>query len=368
MSRPFQNYDPFTKSFRPSLSKQSHSRASGGKLPGGVRSKLVSHPGPELSGQSVDFSDDEFRPSKQVSVNTGVIDLTRTDIVPPPEQYGSPVNQSNTEKQNDNHVADDRPTESAPSSYTNVPKQNDKPSTSDAQISTLTVPGTADCLRTNGARHKASPLAKLKETHLHLSNGDQSVALVNPSVHGAGQLDSQPSSTNIESNVARAENNTGHGISATGDYEVTVLAPVRNENGVWESPVKADEDQLMVDMDNHGNGQIGKSIRRTSTGSGRGQPVDVVADAEWEITELIGKEVIQGKVHYLVRWQATLVPEDEINAPELIGRFEAKFGMKASPHMGSSGGTKQTRPTKIRKIDNEAKVRRRRGRPRKSVT
>ncbi|EGY23393.1 uncharacterized protein VDAG_04831 [Verticillium dahliae VdLs.17] len=347
MSRPFQNYDPFTKSFRPSLSKQSHSRASGGKRPGGVRSKLVSRPSPELSEQSVDFPDDEFRPSEQLSVTTGVIDLTRTDIVPPPEQYGSP---------NDNHVADDRPIDSAPPSYINAPKQHDKPSTSDAQISNLTVSGTDDCLRTNGARHRASPLAKLKETRLHLSNGDQSVALIDPSVHDAGRLDSQSLPTNIaEINVALVENDAGHGITATGDHEVTVLASVRNENDVWESPVKTDEDQLMVDMGNHANGQIGKSIRSTSTGSEQGQPVDVVADGDWEITELIGKEVIQGKVHYLVRWQATLVPEDEINAPELIGRFEAKFGVKASPHTGSSRVAKQTRPTKMRKTDEEAK-------------
>ncbi|RXG42227.1 hypothetical protein VDGE_30281 [Verticillium dahliae] len=154
-----------------------------------------------------------------------------------------------------------------------------------------------------------------------MSNGDQSAAHIDSSVHEAGRLDSQSLPTNTaRSKVALLENNARHGLTATGDHEVTVLAPVRNENDVWESPVKTDEDQLMVDMDNNVNAQIGKSIRRTSTGSKRGRPVDAVANEEWEITELIGKEVMQGKVHYLVRWQPTLVPEDEINAPELIVR------------------------------------------------
>ncbi|KAM9875413.1 hypothetical protein VDGL01_10475 [Verticillium dahliae] len=355
MSRPFQNYDPFTKSFKPSLSKEPHSRISGGKRPGGVRSKFVLHPSPESSELSVDFSDDEFRPSEQLSVTTGVIDLTRTDIVSPPEQYGSPVNQNSTEKQNDTHVADDRLTDLAPPSSINALKQHNKPGPSDAQISSLAVSGTEDCLPTNCTRHRATPLAKLKETSLHQSNGGQSVAFIDPSAHDAGHIGSQSLPTNTESNIAIIENDAGQANTAVRDRDVTGLAPVHNENDVGESPVKSDNDQLMVDMDNNANGQMGQSIRSTSTGSEQGRPIDVVADGEWEITELIGKEIIQGKVHYLVRWQATLVPEDEINAPELISRFEAKFRVKASLHTGSSRVAKQTRPPKMRKIDDEAK-------------
>ncbi|KAG7145208.1 hypothetical protein HYQ46_006051 [Verticillium longisporum] len=82
--------------------------------------------------------------------------------------------------------------------------------------------------------------------------------------------------------------------------------------------------------------------------------------------QLIGKEVIQGKVHYLVHWKATLVPEHEINAPELIGKFEAKFGAKANTFAGTGRIAKQTRP-KLRK-DGKEKSARRRGRPRKEVS
>ncbi|KAI5465225.1 hypothetical protein BGZ63DRAFT_422165 [Mariannaea sp. PMI_226] len=51
-------------------------------------------------------------------------------------------------------------------------------------------------------------------------------------------------------------------------------------------------------------------------------------DMEWEIGNLLGKEVIDGVVHYLVAWKPTLVPEHEINAPELIRSFEEKFQVR----------------------------------------
>lgn len=98
MNRPFQNYDPSTKSFRPSLSNGPRNRASTGKRPDGIRSNLVSRPSPELGEQSVNFSDDGFQPSKQLSATACVIDLTRTHIVPPPEQYENPMMQ--------NHIGD----------------------------------------------------------------------------------------------------------------------------------------------------------------------------------------------------------------------------------------------------------------------
>ncbi|CRK26576.1 hypothetical protein BN1708_014574 [Verticillium longisporum] len=125
--------------------------------------------------------------------------------------------------------------------------------------------------------------------------------------------------------------------------KATVPAPILVENDVNPSADKADKDEVMADMDDindHGHGPV----RGPSTGLEQDQRADLAADEEWEITELIGKEVIHGKVHYLVRWKATLVPEHEINAPDLIGEFEARFGAKAHTSAGSGRIAKKTRP------------------------
>ncbi|RXG42544.1 hypothetical protein VDGE_30208 [Verticillium dahliae] len=75
------------------------------------------------------------------------------------------------------------------------------------------------------------------------------------------------------------------------------------------------------DINDHGCQQV----QGTSTGLEQGQDADLTAEKEWETTELIGREVINGKVYYFVHWMATLVPEDEISAPKLIGRAYRDF-------------------------------------------
>jgi hypothetical protein len=53
-----------------------------------------------------------------------------------------------------------------------------------------------------------------------------------------------------------------------------------------------------------------------------------VADGkqEWEIRDIIGKEVVDGEVHYLVEWSATLVPKCELGkAKVLVDKFEARL-------------------------------------------
>ncbi|KAH8748596.1 hypothetical protein F5883DRAFT_633663 [Diaporthe sp. PMI_573] len=291
MNLQFQDYDPFTKSFKPSLAKESHNRISESKKPGRVRSKLVSSPSPEMSEQSVDFSDDEFRPSERLSATTGVIDLTRSDIVLPPEQCRGPLNQNSTgdgncqEKRNAMYGADDRP--SGPISRPSIilSQRHDGPSTSDVQRSNLAMSGTDDRPATNYAPYGATPLATLKgTTSLDRANGARSATLTDLPAHDAGHIDPQSL-------------------------------------------------KKTVDVDDvHGYG--GQSTMRTSAGPEQGHSADVAADGEWEITELIGKEIIHGEVHYLVRWKATLVREHEINAPELIGKFEAKFGTKTNKPVG----------------------------------
>ncbi len=53
-----------------------------------------------------------------------------------------------------------------------------------------------------------------------------------------------------------------------------------------------------------------------------------VADGkqEWEICDIIGKEVVNGEVLYLVEWSATLVHKWELGkAKHLVDKFEAQL-------------------------------------------
>jgi hypothetical protein len=55
-------------------------------------------------------------------------------------------------------------------------------------------------------------------------------------------------------------------------------------------------------------------------------PQVVDADPDWEVRDILGKKVVDGKVHYLVDWRLTLVLESELgNAKELVDEFEARL-------------------------------------------
>jgi hypothetical protein len=52
----------------------------------------------------------------------------------------------------------------------------------------------------------------------------------------------------------------------------------------------------------------------------------VDADPNWEVRDILGKKVVDGKVHYLVDWCSTLVLEDMLgNAKELVEESEARL-------------------------------------------
>jgi hypothetical protein len=52
---------------------------------------------------------------------------------------------------------------------------------------------------------------------------------------------------------------------------------------------------------------------------------EVNCDQEWEIQDIIGKEVVDGVVHYWVQWEATLLPEHESpKTKALVKKFEAR--------------------------------------------
>jgi hypothetical protein len=54
--------------------------------------------------------------------------------------------------------------------------------------------------------------------------------------------------------------------------------------------------------------------------------VEVDSKREWEICDIIGKEDVDGVVHYLVEWSATLMPKYELKkAKALVDKFEARL-------------------------------------------
>jgi hypothetical protein len=68
-----------------------------------------------------------------------------------------------------------------------------------------------------------------------------------------------------------------------------------------------------------------------------------VADGkqEWDIRDIIGKEVVDGEVHYLVEWSATLVPKYELGkAKVLVDKFEARLQAQCR----QMGGKRQMQP------------------------
>ena len=59
------------------------------------------------------------------------------------------------------------------------------------------------------------------------------------------------------------------------------------------------------------------------------------ADQEWEIRDIIGKEDVDGVVHYLVEWNPTLVPKYALkNAKEMVNKFEARLRAQARQEKG----------------------------------
>jgi hypothetical protein len=61
----------------------------------------------------------------------------------------------------------------------------------------------------------------------------------------------------------------------------------------------------------------------------------VNANQEWEIHNIIGKEDVDGIVHYLVEWNPTLMPAHELkNAKELVNKFEARLQAQARQENG----------------------------------
>lgn len=81
-----------------------------------------------------------------------------------------------------------------------------------------------------------------------------------------------------------------------------------------------------------------------SNDPGRPQQVAEVAEMadgkqEWEICDIISKEVVNGEVHYLVERTATLVPKyDLVKAKVLVDKFEARIRVQCRQRGGKRQG------------------------------
>lgn len=92
------------------------------------------------------------------------------------------------------------------------------------------------------------------------------------------------------------------------------------------------------------------------------------ANQEWEVRKIIGKEYVEGVLHYLVEWCPTLEPQHSLGyATELVDKFEAQL----RAHRGAKDGRKGSRLKIKRQVTAEADAargqqqRKQRGRPRK---
>lgn len=78
----------------------------------------------------------------------------------------------------------------------------------------------------------------------------------------------------------------------------------------------------------------------------------IEADKNWEVREIIGKEDVDGVLHYMVEWHPTLMPEQSLGkAKELVNKFEARLRAQRKVKNGRGrpglkrGVTKPNAPT-----------------------
>jgi hypothetical protein len=90
---------------------------------------------------------------------------------------------------------------------------------------------------------------------------------------------------------------------------------------------------------------------------------------EWEICDIIGKEVVDGEVHYLVEWSATLMPKCELEkAKGLVDKFEARLRAQERQRGGKGRGSlPQSKAGQQAAVGAHATQQKYRGRPRKQL-
>ena len=89
---------------------------------------------------------------------------------------------------------------------------------------------------------------------------------------------------------------------------------------------------------------------------------------DWEVREVIGKEYVDGVLHYMVKWCSTLEPVHSLeHAKELVDKFEARLGALRKDKGGRVGpGVKRDGQSVMgAEVSGGQKQKRPRGRPRK---
>jgi hypothetical protein len=91
---------------------------------------------------------------------------------------------------------------------------------------------------------------------------------------------------------------------------------------------------------------------------------------DWEVHKIIGKEDVDGELHYLVDWSPTLVRENALgHAKELVDEFEARVLAKREIKNRQKGPGLKRRKCAVVKADGSVgqQQKRRRGRPGKQL-
>ncbi|KAH6661857.1 hypothetical protein B0J14DRAFT_663139 [Halenospora varia] len=91
------------------------------------------------------------------------------------------------------------------------------------------------------------------------------------------------------------------------------------------------------------------------------------SDQQWDVSRIIGKEDVDGVLHYWVAWCETLEPEHSLgHAKELVDKFEARLLAKREVKNGQKKPGLKRRENAVVGADASAQQqKRRRGRPRK---
>ncbi|KAH7118172.1 hypothetical protein B0J13DRAFT_651923 [Dactylonectria estremocensis] len=396
-----QAYNPATGKFESSSTGTSYQKPRH-KGPGHMRTKPMVGPLYTSSEQSCDGSDSRTPPEQSSAAANGLVDLTGDNIRPPPKQCNSQqrhnievgdnrrgneedtvglqvesnaliysrgenpssqqsegpgLNSSTTEHSDTNRGPTEIPTPAnPPSTLTEQPSPSivssshslcpASPCQQDAVTQAAASQKTADQFFSQPDTLEGDPNA-LQSQRVELSD-EISITLIRTTSQETDSsahheiLPSASKQTTTKrlrrwATVQKDPNNISQPIITKNVNKTLVPSPTRPATDTTDGEEIASMDQDFI-----------SSIKvSTTTTYATSEYIEATAtvsnmEMEWEIDgDLMGKEVIDGVVHYLVPWKPTLVPEHEINAPELIRSFEKKFQVRTYKQVKGARVTKK---------------------------
>jgi hypothetical protein len=165
-------------------------------------------------------------------------------------------------------------------------------------------------------------------------------------------------------------------------------APIYNESADFsidssiEALCLAPATQMSAEMASLENSDAEARNKRTSISPAAEDPptppvVDEISVDKWEAVEIIGEELINGKLHYTVEWKPTFKPEEDCkNISELVEEWKKsktrrqkggkRTGSRTARLAQEAGVSKKvTKRHEGKKSNNKDSTKRPRGRPRK---